>query len=120
MGALAPTITRVVQQFELLDGLGADAFVVTPPFYAAPSPREILSHFREAASASPVPVFAYDIPGNVGYKLDPALAAELLSEGTVTALKDSSGDLEAFAHVAALLGTPRRGTLLSGADTTAL
>ncbi|GAB4064731.1 dihydrodipicolinate synthase family protein [Angustibacter speluncae] len=121
VGALAPTADRVVQQLELLADVGADAFVVTPPFYAVPSPREVVAHFRQvAAAAGSMPLFAYDIPGNVGYKLDPALAVQLLGEGTVVALKDSSGDLDAFARVAAGLGPDRRCGLLSGADTTAV
>ena len=121
VGALAPTVDRVGQQLELLADVGADAFVVTPPFYAVPSPREVLAHFRQiAAAAGSVPLFAYDIPGNVGYKLDPTLAVQLLGEGTVVALKDSSGDLDAFARIAAGLGPDRRCGLLSGADTTAV
>lgn len=119
LGALAPTIDRVAQQITLLAGLG-DAVVVNPPFYAAPSPNEILAHFRQAAAATDRPLLAYDIPGNVGYSLSPEVVAELMSEGTIAALKASAGDIEQLDRVVELLGTPRRGALLSGADTTVL
>ncbi|QXT63721.1 dihydrodipicolinate synthase family protein [Tessaracoccus palaemonis] len=120
VGALAPSTNRVIQQLELLKGLGADAFVVTAPFYAAMSDTEILRHFQIAKGASSAPILAYDIPGNVGYKIRPATAVALLTDHTVAGLKDSSGDLDAFATVADQLGAGRDGALLSGADTTAL
>jgi 4-hydroxy-tetrahydrodipicolinate synthase len=120
VGALAPTANRVVQQIRLLEPTGPDAFVVTAPFYAQPSNREIASHFRLAAAASPVPVLAYDIPGNVGYKLPADVSVELLSDGVIAGLKDSSGDVDEFEQIARRLGSAKSGALLSGADTTAL
>ncbi|MFV0428339.1 MAG: dihydrodipicolinate synthase family protein [Arachnia sp.] len=120
VGALAPTTNRVIQQLDMLAGHGADAFVVTAPFYAAMSQLEILQHFRMAAAAASAPVLAYDIPGNVGYKLSPVVAVELLADATLAGLKDSSGEVEVFTQIAAALGPERGAAMLSGADTTAL
>lgn len=120
IGALAPTTRRVIQQMGMLADVGADAFVVTAPFYAQPSPQEVAAHFRKSAAASPLPVLIYDIPGNVGYKIAPEIAVAVLRDGTIAGLKDSSGSLEDFARVAVDIGTDRVAALLSGADTTAL
>jgi 4-hydroxy-tetrahydrodipicolinate synthase len=120
VGALAPTVRRVVQQFGVVGASRPDAFVVTGPFYAQASHAELAAHFRIAAAESDRPVVAYDIPGNVGYALPAEVTAPLLADGTLAGLKDSSGDTEKFARLAAELGADRDAALLSGADTTAL
>jgi len=120
LGALAPTARRVRQQIDLLAPVKADGFVLTAPFYAALSAAEIVEHFRYVAKYATLPVIAYDIPGNVGAKLENPVLATLLREGTVVGLKDSSGDVDAFRALAEELGTDRKCSLLSGADTKAL
>lgn len=121
VGALAPTASRVAQQCALLAGAGPDAFVVTGPFYAQLSPAEIADHFRiAAAAAAGRPVVAYDIPGNVGYKLPAEVLEGLLRTGVLAGVKDSSGDLPAFTALAVALGQDRTVSLMSGADTQAM
>lgn len=120
VGALAPTARRVSQQIAVLAGSRPDAFVATAPFYAQMSAIEIAGHFTHIANASPVPVLAYDIPGNIGYKLAPTVIAPLLKSGIIAGLKDSSGNLDDFSETVDLVGADRAAALLSGADTTAL
>lgn len=120
VGALAPTASRVAQQCALLAGAEPDAVVVTGPFYAQLSPAEVKGHFRMAADAAGRPVVAYDIPGNTGYKLPADVLTTLLSDGVLAGVKDSSGDLSAFAALAARLGPDRTASVMSGADTQAL
>jgi 4-hydroxy-tetrahydrodipicolinate synthase len=119
-GAVDTTANRVVDQIRRLEGTGVAGVVVTAPFYANVTPRETLAHFRAVASASSLPVLAYDIPGNVGRKLEAQTAIELLAEGTVVGLKDSSGDTAQFLQVLEALGPDRRVSILTGADTGAL
>lgn len=120
VGALAPTARRVAEQFTLLEKVKADAFVVTAPFYAQSSAGEIVDHFRIVAQAASAPVLAYDIPGNVGYKLPTDVVIGLLKEGAIAGLKDSSGNVDELARIESALGPGRVGALLSGADTAAL
>ncbi|MFV0407442.1 MAG: dihydrodipicolinate synthase family protein [Propioniciclava sp.] len=120
VGALAPTPRRVIGQISLLAALLPTAYVVTAPFYAQLSPSEIGTHFRQVAQAASAPVLAYDIPGNVGYKLGAEVTVPLLVEGVIAGLKDSSGDGPAFAAVVRALGDDRQAAVLNGADTTAL
>ena len=98
--------------------LGADAVVATAPFYVKAGPAEVAAHYRAIAAAADVPVVAYDIPSNVGRKLPAEVIAELAHEGVITALKDSSGDLEGFRRVLAAtsdIGFP----CLTGSETLA-
>ncbi|MFJ9904107.1 dihydrodipicolinate synthase family protein [Streptomyces sp. NPDC101152] len=98
-GAIDMTTPRVLDHVAAVTSAGADAVVVTAPFYARTHPAEIARHFRLVAQASPVPVLAYDIPVAVHTKLPAGLVLELAAEGTIAGLKDSSGDLAAFREV---------------------
>ncbi|MGV9244804.1 dihydrodipicolinate synthase family protein [Streptomyces sp. NPDC003710] len=98
-GAIDMTTPRVLDHVAYAAAAGADAVVVTAPFYTRTHPAEIARHYRLVAERSPVPVLAYDIPVSVHTKLSPELVLELAAEGTLAGLKDSSGDLAAFRAV---------------------
>ncbi|MDQ0748346.1 4-hydroxy-tetrahydrodipicolinate synthase [Streptomyces africanus] len=98
-GAIDMTTARVVDHVAAVTAAGADAVVVTAPFYARTHPAEIARHYRAVAAASPVPVVAYDIPVAVHTKLPADVVLELAADGVLAALKDSSGDLAAFRQV---------------------
>jgi len=98
-------------------GARVDAIVATAPFYANVSQREVLRHFEALAARSPVPVLAYNIPSNVGYALTAGVMQQLLIEGTVIGIKDSSPDLASFRQVtAAVAGVRPRPLLFTGSD----
>ncbi|MFJ8465091.1 dihydrodipicolinate synthase family protein [Streptomyces swartbergensis] len=98
-GAIDMTTARVLDHVASVSAAGADAVVVTAPFYARTHPAEIARHYRLLAAASPVPVVAYDIPVAVHTKLPSDVVLELAADGVLAALKDSSGDLAAFRRV---------------------
>jgi 4-hydroxy-tetrahydrodipicolinate synthase len=98
-GAIDMTTARVLGHVAAVSAAGADAVVVTAPFYARTHPAEIARHYRVVAGASPVPVVAYDIPVAVHTKLPADVVLELAADGVLAALKDSSGDLAAFRQV---------------------
>ncbi|MET9392124.1 dihydrodipicolinate synthase family protein [Streptomyces sp. NPDC006624] len=98
-GAIDMTTPRVLDHVASVTAAGADAVVVTAPFYARTHPAEIARHYRAVAAASPVPVVAYDIPVAVHTKLPADVVVELAADGVLAGLKDSSGDLAAFREV---------------------
>ncbi|TQJ88030.1 dihydrodipicolinate synthase family protein [Streptomyces sp. SLBN-31] len=98
-GVVDMTTPRVLDHVAAVTAAGADAVVVTAPFYARTHPAEIARHFRLVAAASPVPVIAYDIPVAVHTKLPADVVLDLATEGVLAGLKDSSGDLAAFREV---------------------
>jgi 4-hydroxy-tetrahydrodipicolinate synthase len=98
-GAIDMTTARVLDHIESVTSAGAQAVVVTAPFYTRTHPAEIARHYRRLAARSPVPVIAYDIPMAVHTKLPADVVLELAAEGVLAGLKDSSGDLAAFREV---------------------
>ncbi|MGW3987442.1 dihydrodipicolinate synthase family protein [Streptomyces sp. NPDC004830] len=98
-GAIDMTTPRVLGHVAAVTAAGAQAVVVTAPFYARTHPAEIARHYRAVAAASPVPVLAYDIPVAVHTRLPAEVVLELAADGVLAGLKDSSGDLAAFRRV---------------------
>ncbi|WP_155053778.1 dihydrodipicolinate synthase family protein [Streptomyces blattellae] len=98
-GAIDMTTPRVLDHVAEVTAAGADAVVVTAPFYTRTHRAEIARHYRRIAAVSPVPVVAYDLPVAVHTKLPADLVLELAADGVLAGLKDSSGDLGAFRTV---------------------
>ena len=98
-GVIDMTTARVLDHVRAVTAAGADAVVVTAPFYASTHPVEIARHYRLVAAGSPVPVIAYDLPSGVHTKLPADVVLDLAAEGVLAGLKDSSGDLAGFRTV---------------------
>jgi 4-hydroxy-tetrahydrodipicolinate synthase len=117
-GAIDTGTRRVLEHARRAQALGAAAAVVTAPFYVGVGEAEVRAHYEHLHAALELPVVAYDIPSNVGYKLPSALLGELAQAEVIAAVKDSSGDLEGFQRV--LDGTAGSGAAcLTGSETLA-
>jgi 4-hydroxy-tetrahydrodipicolinate synthase len=92
VGVIDPTTDRVIQHSRIAKAAGADAIVVTAPFYTRTSQPEIIDHFRYIKDAVDLPIIAYDIPVCVHVKLERKTTVTMAREGVVAGLKDSSGD----------------------------
>ncbi|WP_327272144.1 dihydrodipicolinate synthase family protein [Streptomyces sp. NBC_01224] len=100
VGAIETTTNRAIERARAAAGLGADAVVVTAPFYTRTHETEIDRHFRDVSAALDLPVLAYDVPVCVHSKLDPELLLPLAADGVLAGVKDSSGDDGSFRRLA--------------------
>ncbi|MEV8456766.1 dihydrodipicolinate synthase family protein [Streptomyces sp. NPDC052095] len=100
VGAIETTTDRAIERARAARDLGADAVVVTAPFYTRTDDAEIDRHFRTVAAAIDLPVLAYDVPVCVHSKLTPELLLPLAEEGVIAGVKDSSGDDGSFRRLA--------------------
>ncbi|MEW9614655.1 dihydrodipicolinate synthase family protein [Shinella sp. S4-D37] len=106
-GAIDPATDRVIRHARIAREVGADAVVVTAPFYTITNQAETLDHFRIIRNAVDIPLIAYDIPVCVHTKLSRQTVVTLAKEGTIVGLKDSSGDDGNFRYALSdLAGTP--------------
>ncbi|MEW2180951.1 dihydrodipicolinate synthase family protein [Streptomyces sp. NPDC005406] len=96
VGAIETTTNRAIERARRAAALGADAVVVTAPFYTRTHDLEIDRHFRDIAAAVDLPLLAYDVPVCVHSKLDPELLLPLAADGVLAGVKDSSGDDGSF------------------------
>lgn len=99
--------------------LGADGVLVVTPYYNKPTPKGLVAHFEEVASAAPgLPIIAYNVPGRTGLNITPAVLARLWENPQVVAVKESTANLAQISEIARTL--PADKTLLSGDDNMAL
>lgn len=107
---------------------GVSAFVVTTPYYyAGYNAAEIHGHFWQIASASRLPILAYNIPQNTQVQMKADLLRQVVELPNLVGIKDSGGDWIEFQRL--LLERPDRpyavlqgqeafagASLLAGAD----
>lgn len=112
-GVIDTTTPRVIEHAKAAKAAGADALVATAPFYAPTDPIEFPGHFRAIRAAVDLPLLAYDIPVSVGHKLPTDVVLALTEDGTIDAVKDSSGDLDGLRT---LLESPVPVVCLTGSE----
>lgn len=91
-GILATSTAHCIAHARQAQAIGADAVVLTAPYYTRTSQPEIVDHFAYLREAIAVPIIAYDIPACVNVKLARETVRELYERQLIVALKDSSGD----------------------------
>ncbi|MCJ9721078.1 dihydrodipicolinate synthase family protein [Agrobacterium sp. SHOUNA12C] len=116
VGVIDPTTDRVINHAEIAKAAGADAVVVTAPFYTVTSQSEILDHFRYIRDAVDVPLIAYDIPVCVHVKLQRQTTVTLAREGAIIGVKDSSGDEGNFRYLLLDLADRKDIFLMTGSE----
>ncbi len=88
-----------VELAQQAEKVGVDALLLVTPYYNKPSQRGILQHFRLVADATDVPLMAYDVPGRTGTKIALETYREMATWGSVTTVKDATGDLARTAQL---------------------
>lgn len=93
-GAIRPE--EVVEQIHAAREAGADGVLVMPPFFAHLTDAEVIAHFEAIDTAATLPILLYNIPGNAGNAITPAIADRLADLDHVVAIKESSGNWTTF------------------------
>lgn len=114
VGVSGAATREVVRNSEAAQALGADALLVGHPLYWHPAVREVRRFYADVASAAGVPLILYNNPGATGVDLQPEVVAELVADGHVQYVKESSGDASRITRLRRLCGA--RLGVLCGAD----
>ena len=97
--------------------MGAQALLCACPAYIKPTQEGLRHHFISVASATDLPLIAYNVPGRTVSDLLPATCAEIFKHEQIIALKDATGDLRRLIETREVCGDEP--ILLSGDDFTA-
>jgi dihydrodipicolinate synthase/N-acetylneuraminate lyase len=92
-GTSACSTWEAIELTEDAAAAGADAAILTPPFYFGIPDEMLFRHFADLAAADVLPVVVYNNPLYTGNNLSPALIAELMELENVVGLKQSNDDL---------------------------
>ena len=87
---------EVIEQIDAAKSAGADAVLVMPAYFAHLSDSEMIEHFAAIDAKAKLPIVLYNIPGNAGNAITPAIADKLADLDNVVAIKESSGDWQNF------------------------
>jgi 1-pyrroline-4-hydroxy-2-carboxylate deaminase len=93
---------------------GVDGLMVLPAMVYKADPRETLAHFRAVSSASGLPVMIYNNPPAYHVDVTPEMFAELASEASIVAIKESSDNVRRITDLVNLVGD--RYILFCGVD----
>ena len=72
--------------------IGIDCLMVLPAMVYKSDRRETLAHFRAVARTTDLPIMVYNNPPAYGVDITPEMFAELATEPTIVAIKESSDD----------------------------
>jgi 4-hydroxy-tetrahydrodipicolinate synthase len=92
LGAAAIRAEEVLEVAHAAKDAGCAGFLVTPPYFVRNTDAEIIAHFERIAARAPLPMVIYNIPGNAGNAVTPAIASTVADLDPVVAIKESSGD----------------------------
>ncbi|HNQ64144.1 MAG TPA: 4-hydroxy-tetrahydrodipicolinate synthase [Syntrophorhabdaceae bacterium] len=94
--------------------IGADACLLTTPYYNKPTQEGLYRHFKKIAESVDIPLVLYNIPGRTGVNMTPETIKRLADIPNIIGIKEASGSLIQVAEIYRL--TDGRFTILSGDD----
>ena len=93
----------------------ADALLVVVPPYNKPTQSGMIAHYSAIASAAPIPIMVYNIPGRTAANMLPETLLEIHARNrNVSGVKESSGDLKQIGTI--LRDRPEGFAVLAGDD----
>jgi len=105
------------EAIELTEGakrLGADACLLTTPYYNKPTQEGLYRHYKEIAEAVDISLVLYNIPGRTGINMAPETIKRVAEIPNIVGIKEASGSLVQVSEIYRLTGG--RFTIFSGDD----
>ena len=96
---------------------GADALLIVPPYYMAPTPAQTMDHYRRIAEAVSIPVVLYHNIPLTGINLRTSQLAQLFREGAIKGVKMSNAEPDRICSL--LQETDGRLSVYAGIDSVA-
>jgi 4-hydroxy-tetrahydrodipicolinate synthase len=101
-GVMLPATGPAAEAARRAAAAGADAIVAGSPYYFQVDAGAQRRHVEALLDATDLPVLLYNIPPSTHHVLTPETVAALAADPRVLGIKDSAGDLEAFAGFVAV------------------
>lgn len=84
--------------------VGADAVMVTPPYFPQVTPATVHDHFVRIAREGDLPVFLYNAPARAGVNVTPEQISKLADEPGIIGVKQATGNVTELEETVALAG----------------
>ncbi len=94
---------------------GIDAILSVAPYYNKPQQKGIYYHYRTIASASPIPVILYNVPGRTSSNLTAETTLQLANDfSNIIGIKEASGNFTQIMKI--VKDKPENFLVISGDD----
>ena len=78
---------------------GADAVLMTPPYYNKASKNGMIAHFLTVADGAAIPLILYNVPGRTAIGISGDVYRELAKHPNVNGVKEASGDFSLVSEI---------------------
>ena len=95
---------RCLSKARFAAAAGADAVLMTPPYYNKTSQRGLVRHFLTVADDIDVPLMLYNVPGRTVLGITAESYLRLSAHPNINGVKEAGGDISLAARVAAECG----------------
>lgn len=110
--------TTTIERTRIAYDLGADGALVVAPPYNKPSQAGIIAHMEAVASAVPLPIVLYNVPGRTATDMHAETIVRLARVPGIVGVKEASGDIDRASYIARHAGPDF--ALFSGDDSLTL
>lgn len=93
-----------VELCEDAEKAGADAFLMTTPYYNKTSQAGLVAHYNYIADRVNKPIILYNVPSRTGVDIKPETYKELSKHPNIVATKEANGDIASVAKTRYLCG----------------
>jgi len=105
----------IVEKLKSTDFKGVDAILSVTPYYNKPSQEGLYEHYKAIATASPLPVILYNVPGRTGINMSAETTLRIANEfENVIAIKEASGNITQMDEI--IKRKPENFEVISGDD----
>jgi 4-hydroxy-tetrahydrodipicolinate synthase len=104
IGSTAPSTRKTLEYCKIGEDVGADAFLMLPPYFFPASHMEIMKHYETISDNTSLPIVVYNNPSTCGIDISPELVAELAEMDSVKYIKEATGDIARVHQIKALAG----------------
>lgn len=105
----------IVEAAQTLDLSDFSAILSVVPYYNKPSQEGIYQHYKAIATASPLPVILYNVPGRTGVNMAPETCLRLAREfENIIGVKEASGNISQMDEI--IKNKPDDFMVISGDD----
>ena len=104
VGVGSPSTARSVEYAAYAAAQGADALLVTTPYYNKGTHDGITAHFHAVADATDLPCIVYNVPARTGVDLTVSHLKEIAVHPRITAVKEASAGADRAVDILADLG----------------
>ncbi|HAX72600.1 MAG TPA: 4-hydroxy-tetrahydrodipicolinate synthase [Firmicutes bacterium] len=82
-----------IHNVKLAEEVGVDGVLVVTPYYNKPNQIGLLTHYKEVANSTNLPIILYNVPARTGVSLQLETIQELAKIKNIVGIKEASGDI---------------------------